>query len=128
MEALDSTTTPTVTISLERLRELEEAAATAAAVVSTLRARLAKHNNSNLDRLRAYNERVGSEEIAKRAAVRSKECKARNRDAYNAKKREYRHRLREKKEAETAVSAEGVPPPVTPGVGGIHLDADAPGI
>ena len=69
---------------------------------------------------------MGSEEIARRAAARSKECKARNRDAYNAKKREYRRRLREKKEAETAVSAEGGAPPMNPGVGSIHLDADAP--
>lgn len=77
-----------VTIPARRLAELEEQ-------VTDLQARLAKRNNSNLGRLRAYAE-ANPEKMSAQSAARAKRYKEAHREEYNARRRELR---RLKKEA-----------------------------
>lgn len=83
----------TVTISVARLQELEAAAAAAA----TLKERLKKANHCDPERLKAYNKAH-----PEKAAERSKRYKERNREAYNARRRELR-RLKKEAAATTSV-------------------------
>jgi len=87
----------TVTISVARLQELEAAAA----AVSTLKERLKKANHCDIDKLKAYDKAH-----PEKAAERSKRYKERNREAYNARRRELR---RLKKEAATPGSVVSTP-------------------
>lgn len=84
-------TTEMVTIPAARLAELETE-------VTTLKERVKKLNHNTLDRLNKYYTENPTEAAA-RAAERSKKCKATNRDAYNARRREL---YRMKKETSTA--------------------------
>lgn len=87
---------PMVTISAARLAELEAA-----------EKRLAKRNHSNLERLRAYNE--ANPFKAADATERSMKWYARNREEYNAKRREKRRQAKE------AAAAAAVASPVEDG-------------
>jgi len=69
----------TVTISAARLQELEAAAA----AVPILKEKLKKANHSDPARLKAYDKAH-----PEKAAERSKRCKDKNREAYNARRRE----------------------------------------
>jgi LPS sulfotransferase NodH len=83
----------TVTISVHRLKELEQAAA----LLVTVQEKLNKRMNNSVERMNAYNK-----ENPRKAAERSKKCKAENREAYNARRRELYHLRRG---ASTAVDA-----------------------
>jgi hypothetical protein len=63
-----------------RIAELE-------AQVADLQARLAKRNNSNLERLKAYRE-ANPEKAAESTATSAKRYKEAHREAYNARRRE----------------------------------------
>lgn len=78
---------PMVTITAARLAELEQQ-------VTDLQARLAKRNHSNLERLRAYKEANPNREEAP-SNDRVKRWYERNREEYNAKRREKRRQARE---------------------------------
>lgn len=75
-----------------RIAELE-------AEVADLKARLAKRNNNNLEKLNAYNAAH-----PEKAAARSKKYKEAHREAYNARRREL-YRLKRSESATTAVDA-----------------------
>lgn len=81
-----------------RIAELE-------ATVAELTARLAKRNHYNLESLRAYDKAH-----PERASERSKRSKERNREAYNARRRELR-RLKKSGEPD-ASDAPHLPPAV----------------
>ena len=85
----------TVTITLERLKELEAAAAE----LPILKERFKKANHSDITRLNAYN-KAHPEKVLER----TKRYKDKDRDAYNARRRELR---RLKKEAEAAAKSSG---------------------
>jgi hypothetical protein len=68
-----------VTISAERLKELEAAAA----AIPILKEKLKKANHCDIDKINAYNKAH-----PEKAAERSKRCKEKNREAYNARRRE----------------------------------------
>jgi hypothetical protein len=68
-----------VTISVERLKELEAAAA----AIPVLKEKLKKANHCDIDKINAYNKAH-----PEKAAERSKRCKEKNREAYNARRRE----------------------------------------
>ncbi len=74
---------PMVTITAARLAELEAA-----------EARLAKRNHSNLERLRAYREANPEKAVAETTAA-AKRWYERNREEYNAKRREKRRQAKE---------------------------------
>jgi hypothetical protein len=78
-----SAETEMVTIPAARLAELEALAATA----ETLRSKLAKRNHSDPERLKACKE-ANPELFAASSAASSKRFKEKNRDAYNARRRE----------------------------------------
>ena len=82
--------------------------ATLEAENAALKARLAKRTHHNIASLREY-------DIAhpEKRVERARRYKEKNRDAYNARRRELR---RLKKEAATGVAAASVPPPENPGV------------
>jgi mevalonate kinase len=82
----------TVTITVERLKELEAAAAE----LPILKERFKKANHSDITRLNAYN-KAHPEKVLER----TKRYKDKDRDAYNARRRELR---RLKKEAEAAAA------------------------
>lgn len=88
----------TVTISVARLQELEAAAAAAA----TLKERLKKANHCDPERLKAYNKAH-----PEKGLERVKKYQNKDRDAYNARRRELR---RLKKEA-VVLTALAVNPP-----------------
>lgn len=85
----------TVTITLERLQELEAAAAE----LPILKERFKKANHSDIARLNAYNQ-AHPEKVLER----TKRYKDKDRDAYNARRRELR---KLKKEAEAAAKTPG---------------------
>jgi len=85
----------TVTITVERLKELEAAAAE----LPILKERFKKANHSDITRLNAYN-KAHPEKVLER----TKRYKDKDRDAYNARRRELR---RLKKEAEAAAKSSG---------------------
>lgn len=91
-------TPPTVTIPATHLAALE-------AEIASLKARLAKRMNNNLERLKAYTD---AHPDRKREAT--KRWKDEHREAYNARRRELR-RLKKAGEGTTAVVA----PPENPG-------------
>lgn len=74
------TDTPeTVVITAERLKQLEEAEMR----LSSVEEKLKKRNHHNVENVRQYDiENPG------RSSERSKKCKERNREAYNARRRE----------------------------------------
>jgi len=82
-----------VTITAGRLLELEAAAA----AVQILKEKLKKANHCDIDKINAYNKAH-----PEKAAERSKRCKEKNREAYNARRRELR---RLKKEADSTAPA-----------------------
>ena len=88
-----STEAPTVTITVERLKELEAAAAR----LSHVEERLRKRNHNNVDRINAYNKAHPD-----KVAERYRKHVEKDRDSYNAKRRE---RYRQRKEAATATTA-----------------------
>jgi hypothetical protein len=75
-----SAETEMVTIPAARLAELE-------AAVDSLRSKLAKRNHSDPERLKACKE-ANPELFAASSAASSKRFKEKNRDAYNARRRE----------------------------------------
>ena len=75
----------TVTITKERLQELEAAAAT----IPILKEKLKKANHSDVDRINAYN-KAHPEKVA----ARVKRYVEQNREAYNARRRELYHQKR----------------------------------
>lgn len=79
--------TEMVTIPAARLAELE-------AQVAALSEKLTKRNHSNMARLKAYIE-ANPEKAAAAQAAGAKRYKERNRDAYNARRRELRRLKRE---------------------------------
>ena len=89
--------TETVTISVERLKELEAAAA----ALPILKEKLKKANHSDPERAKAYNKAH-----PEKAAARVKKHIDKDRDAYNARRRE-RRRL-----AKEAAAAAAANPPV----------------
>ena len=97
--------TEMVTISAARLAELE-------IEVATLKGRVKKLNHNTLDRLNKYYSENPAE-AADRAAERSKKCKAANRDAYNARRREL-YRLKKEAAAAAKVADVVTAPVVTP--------------
>ena len=80
-----------VTITAARLQELES-------TVLVLKEKLKKANHCDIDKINAYNKAH-----PEKAAERSKRCKERNREAYNARRREL-YRL--KKEADSTAPAD----------------------
>jgi hypothetical protein len=89
-----------VTISAERLKELEAAAA----AIPILKEKLKKANHCDIDKINAYNKAH-----PEKAAERSKRCKEKNREAYNARRREL-YRL--KKEGGSTAPADASSTPV----------------
>jgi hypothetical protein len=75
----------TVTITKERLQELEAAEA-AAATIPILKEKLKKANHSDIEKLKKYDKAH-----PEKAAERSKRCKERNHEAYLARRRELYH-------------------------------------
>lgn len=75
----------TVTITKERLQELEAAAAT----IPILKEKLKKANHSDIEKLKKYDKAH-----PEKAAERSKRCKERNHEAYLARRRELYHQKR----------------------------------
>ena len=104
-DAAPAATTEMVTISAARLAELE-------VEVATLKGRVKKLNHNTLDRLNKYYSENPAE-AADRAAERSKKCKAANRDAYNARRREL-YRLKKEAAAAAKVADVVTAPVVTP--------------
>ena len=90
----------TVTISAARLQELEAAAA----AVPILKEKLKKANHCDIDKINAYNKAH-----PEKAAERSKRCKEKNREAYNARRREL-YRL--KRDGGSIVPADATSTPV----------------
>ena len=84
--------TETVTISVERLKELEAAAA----ALPILKEKLKKANHCDIEKLNNYNKAH-----PEKAAERSKRSKERNREAYLARRREL-YRLKKEAAAATA--------------------------
>ena len=77
---MSATATEMVTIPAARLAELE-------ATVDTLKAKLHKRNHCDSERLKAYKE-AKPELFAASSAESSKRYKEKNREAYNARRRE----------------------------------------
>ncbi len=95
----------TVTITVERLKELEAAAA----ALPIIKDKLKKANHSNPERLIAYNKAH-----PEKAAERVKRHIEKDRDAYNAKRRERRRLAKEAAAAVTTSSAGLITPAVNP--------------
>lgn len=89
--------TELVTIPAARLAELE-------AQVAALSEKLTKRNHSNLERLKAFKE-ANPEKAAAASTASAKRYKERNREAYNARRRELRRLKREAAPGESAHAA-----------------------
>ena len=88
----------TVTITVERLKELEAAAAE----LPILKEKFKKANHSDIARLNAYN-KANPEKVLER----TKRYKDKDRDAYNARRRELRKLKKEAAAAEAAAKTPG---------------------
>ena len=86
--------TEMVTIPAARLAELEAQVAGLTKETTTLREKLARRANHNIERLKAY-EAAHAEDAAARNADKVKRWIDKNRDAYNARRRELRRLKRE---------------------------------
>ena len=93
----------TVTITIERLKELEAAAA----AVPILKEKLKKANHSDPDRINAYN-KAHPEKVLERV----KRHIEKDRDAYNARRRERRRLAKEAAAAGDGLITPAVNPPI----------------
>ena len=84
-----------VTISAERLKELEAAAA----AIPILKEKLKKANHCDIDKINAYN-KAHPEKVLERV----KRYQEKNRDAYNARRRELRKLKKEAGETNPVVN------------------------